>query len=541
MSDSNSRQIFTRDAQLDRLTAEKQFDILVIGGGATGAGIAVDAAARGYRVALCDQSDFGKGTSSRSTKLIHGGVRYLEQGNVRLVRDALYERGLLLRNAPHLVYRLPTVVPLYRWWEPAYYRTGLLAYDLLAGRLGMGRSKRLSRAATIEALPTVNQDGLRGGVCYFDGGFNDSRLLINLMQTAVDRGAVCVNYLQVQELVEEDGRVIGAEALDLESGRMHSLRGKVVVNAAGPLGDAVRRMADPATEDWIQPSQGAHITLDRSFLPTDNALIVPKTSDGRVVFAIPWHQHTLVGTTDTKLNQPLLEPRALKREIEFLLETISGCLAKRVSEQDVLSVFAGLRPLVRKDGSQATSKLGRDHAVRVDDKGLVTMLGGKWTTYRKMAEDCVDRCAEIANLPRTPCPTADLPIRSDGKEAGSSNLAHYGADAESVRELLALHPEHREPLDAALPYTVGEAVWAIRFEMARSVEDVISRRLRMLLLNSAAASRAAPRVARLLAKEFGRDDAWVREETKRFEALAGGYRVEGCVDNPLCQSKHAAE
>lgn len=522
---------FSREAQLAQLTSGELFDVLIVGGGATGAGIAVDAASRGYRVALCEQADFGKGTSSRSTKLVHGGVRYLEQGDVKLVRDALYERGLLLRNAPHLVYRLPTVLPLYRWWEPFYYRIGLMVYDLLAGRLGFGMSKRLSRAATIEALPTINQDGLRGGVRYFDGGFDDTRLLINLIQTAADHGAACVNHLRVERLIKEqaNGKVVGVGAVDLETGDTHEIHAKVIVNAGGPYGDAVRRLAEPDARDWIQPSQGIHLVLDRSFLPSDKAMIIPKTSDGRVVFAIPWHGHTLVGTTDTGLDKTPLEPTPLRSEIDFLLETINAVLAKPVAEADIRSVFAGLRPLVRKDDSQATSKLGRDHSVRVDEAGLVTMLGGKWTTYRKMAEDGVDRCIELAGLTPLPCQTKQLPIRSGGEPAMDSPFAHYGADAEAVRGFVASDPAFGERLDSELPYTVGEAAWAIRYEMARTVEDVLSRRLRMLLLNAESARRAAPRVVGLLADELGRDADWVDAELERFNELVNGYTVAGCT------------
>lgn len=524
---SDHRTNFQRDAQLARLADEGPFDLLIVGGGATGAGIAVDAASRGYRVALCEQDDFGKGTSSRSTKLVHGGVRYLEQGDVKLVRDALYERGLLLRNAPHLVYRLPTVLPLYRLWEPFYYRIGLMAYDLLAGRLGFGSSKRLSRAATIAALPTIQQQGLRGGVRYYDGGFDDARLLINLIQTAVEHGAVCVNHTRIERLIKEDGKVVGGEAVDREAGASHEVRAKVVVNAGGPYGDAVRRLADPDAKAWIHPSQGIHLVLDWSFLPGENALIVPRTSDGRVVFAIPWHGHTLVGTTDTGLDQTPLEPTPLRSEIDFLLETINGVLSKPVAESDIRSVFAGLRPLVKKDSSQSTSKLGRDHSVRIDEAGLVTMLGGKWTTYRKMAEDCVDRCVESAGLTPATCRTKELPIRSDGDAATDKPFAHYGADANAVREFVASDLAFAERLDSDLPYTVGEAVWAIRHEMARTVEDVLSRRLRMLLLNAEAARRAAPRVATLLADELGRDANWAAAEADRFNTLADGYTVAG--------------
>ncbi|MEQ8849306.1 glycerol-3-phosphate dehydrogenase/oxidase [Botrimarina sp.] len=517
---------FRREVHAARLASGERFDLLVVGGGATGAGVAVDAASRGYRVALCEQADFGKGTSSRSTKLVHGGVRYLEQGDVGLVRDALRERGLLLRNAPHLVYRLPIVLPLYRWWEPFYYRAGLAVYDLLAGRLGLGRSTRLSRRATIEALPTIRQPSLRGGVRYYDGGFDDARLLINLVQTAADHGAVCLNHARVDRLMKEGDRVVGAEVVDLEKGVDYPVRASVVVNAAGPYSDGVRRLAESGGEDWIQPSQGVHIVLDREFLPGDDAIIVPRTRDGRVVFAIPWHGKTLVGTTDTALDATPLEPVPRRHEIDFLLETISGVLCESVNDSDVRSVFAGLRPLVRKDGSSSTSKLGRDHSVRVGPEGLVTVLGGKWTTYRKMAEDCVDRCADVAGLPRSACRTEKLSIRSDGDPEGP--LSHYGCDATAVRGLIAGTPEYAEPIDVGLPYTVGEAVWAIRGEMARTVEDVLSRRLRALLLDADAACRAAPRVAELLAAELGRDDTWARDQSASFSRLAEGYKVTGC-------------
>lgn len=537
MNDCDPVSAFTRPVQLDRLTAGERYDLLVVGGGATGAGIALDAASRGYRVALCEQHDFGKGTSSRSTKLVHGGVRYLEQGNVRLVRDALRERGLLLQNAPHVCYRLPTVVPLYRWWEPVYYRTGLAMYDALAGRLGLGRSRLLSRDATVAELPTIQAADLRGGVRYYDGGFDDTRLLTNLMQAAVQHGAVCVNYARVKAFVNEGGRVVGVQVVDGESGAEHTVHARVVVNAAGPFGDTVRSLADADAPAWIQPSQGTHIVLDRGFLPTESALIVPKTTDGRVVFAIPWHGYTLVGTTDRELDEIHLEPRPRAEEIEFLLETVGRYLTQRPRREDVRSVFAGLRPLVRADAGAATSKLSRDHSVRVEPSGLVTVLGGKWTTYRKMAEDAVDRCVAIAGLPKQPCRTATLPIRSASSSATSDRLAGYGADADALRNLLASKSSLAEPLVDGSPYSVGEAVWAIRHEMARSIEDVLSRRLRMLLLDARAAIAASERVARLLASELGRNDEWVADETQRFHKLAAGYQVDGALSD-VANSAH---
>ena len=518
---------FSREEQLGRLTAADEFDIVVVGGGATGVGVALDAAARGYRVALCEQHDFGKGTSSRSTKLIHGGVRYLQQGNVGLVRDSLRERGRLRKNAPHLVQTLPVLVPLYAWWEPTYYRLGLKVYDLLAGRWGLGASARLARDESLSELPTLKADRLRGGIRYYDAAFDDSRLLVNLVQTAIEQGAVCVNYLQVTELLRAGDRVAGVRATDLETNDRHELKAKVVVNAAGPFSDQVRRLDDPRAAAWIAPSQGAHVVLARRFLPSDSALIVPKTSDGRVVFAIPWHDHTLVGTTDTPIDSTPLEPVALCEEIDFLLETVSDYLSNRPARGDVLSAFAGLRPLVSKEGSRHTSKLQRDHQVRVAESGLVSIVGGKWTTYRKMAEDCVDVASQSAGLPSVACSTASLPVHGAAEPSLEGRLSIYGSDGTALQRLLDQHATFREQLDSELPYTVGEAVWAVRHEMARSVEDVLARRLRALLLNARAALRSAPRVAAIVAVELGRDPAWVEAEINRFQTLAQGYLASG--------------
>ncbi len=462
---------YSRNAQRKTLGGGDTFDMVVIGGGATGMGIAVDAASRGFRIALCEQADFGKGTSSRSTKLIHGGVRYLEQGNVKLVREALHERGRLLNNAPHLVYPLPTIVPLYSRLAVPYYWTGLKAYDLLAGSLGIESSRYLSTMDTIAALPTIKRDGLCGGIRYFDAGFDDTRLLVSLMQTAIDEGAVCINYCRVERMLREGTRVAGVVARDLESDTELEIFAKVVINAAGPFSDAVHRMQRPDAPASIRPSQGTHVVLDRSFLPGDAAMIVPKTPDGRVIFAIPWHGHTLVGTTDIPCDDVPLEPKPLPGEIDFLLETVAGYLERAPTRGDILSVFAGIRPLVASDPSSKTSKLARDHLVRTDESGLISVLGGKWTTYRRMAQDAVNRAIEVGGLPELACRTEHLAIGAD--------------HAASITALAAGDPSFSASLDADLPYTVADAVWAVRDEMARTVEDVLSRRTRARLLNCA--------------------------------------------------------
>ncbi|MEN3340034.1 MAG: glycerol-3-phosphate dehydrogenase [Acidobacteriota bacterium] len=503
------------------------WDFVIIGGGATGAGIAVDAASRGYSVLLLEQSDFGKGTSSRSTKLVHGGVRYLEQGNISLVMEALKERGILRQNAPHLVSNLPFVVPNYDRWETQFYGIGLKVYNLLAGKYGFGDSSILSREETLRRLPTIRTDGLRGGVVYYDGQFDDARLLINLVQTAAEHGATLLNYAPVTALtVGADGTVDGVTARDSESGRALHAAGRVVVNATGPFADSVRRLADPGAAPLIAPSQGIHLVFNRSFLPGDSAIMVPHTRDGRVMFAIPWHGHTVVGTTDTPIGEPQLEPTAQDIEISFVLETAALYLHKAPTRADVLSVFAGIRPLVRTGDSRITAALSRDHTIHIDTSGLLTTAGGKWTTYRHMAEDAVDQAIEFARLPERPCVTKELRVHGfQQPPPAGGRLGLYGADADAIRALEEDAPRLAAALDAELSCTGSQVVWAARAEFARTVEDVLARRCRALFLNAAAALRMAPAVAALLAHELGRDDAWQRDQVSAFAAVAQGYRL----------------
>ncbi len=404
------------------------WDIIIVGGGATGVGTAVDAAARGYSTLLLEQHDFGKGTSSRSTKLVHGGVRYLEQGNVSLVMEALKERGLLRRNAPHLVSELPFVVPSYSWWEGPFYGIGLKVYQVLSGKYGFGPSQLISKEETLRRLPNVNPEGLTGGVVYYDGQFDDSRLLINLVATAAGQGATLLNYAKVTGLDKDgEGIVRGVAWQDLENGAAYSSSARVVVNATGPFTDSVRHLAEPDAKALIVPSQGAHIVLDRSFLPGDTAIMVPHTSDGRVMFAIPWHGHTLVGTTDTPVSRTPLEPVALDQEIEFILETASLYLSRKPARTDILSVFAGIRPLAKAGEHANTAALSRDHTIHIDRSGLLSIAGGKWTTYRNMAEDCVDQAATLADLPERPCVTRTLDIHGWHTTAASSARSHSTA------------------------------------------------------------------------------------------------------------------
>ena len=478
-----------------------RWEMLVIGGGATGLGVALDAASRGLRTALVEQHDFAKGTSSRSTKLIHGGFRYLKQGNLALVRESLRERGRLLRNAPHLVHPLAFVVPCQRWWEATYYGAGLKLYDWFAGAGGMEPSRWLSRDATLALLPNLQPAGLRGGIRYYDGQFDDAALALSLAQTVFNHGGIAANYARVTALLKEGGRVAGARVTDIESGAEWEIHARVVINATGVFTDSVRLLDEPAAPRVIAASQGVHLVLRQDFLPGNTALMVPRTEDGRVLFVIPWHGRVLVGTTDTPRTEIALEPRPLPEEIEFLLRQSGEYLSRRPKVEDILSVSAGLRPLVRLAGARGTASLPRDHVVLVSPTGLVTITGGKWTTYRQMAADAVDRALEVAGLSGPRCATESLRL-ADARQPASEGGAR-------------LHPQ--------LPLTTAEVAFAAREQMARSVEDVLARRTRALLLDAQAARAAAPAVAAVLARELGRDRSWEVEQVTAFAGLAEGH------------------
>ena len=517
-----------RSDMLARINQRRDaWDLVVIGGGATGVGIAVDAASRGYDVLLLEQHDFGKGTSSRSTKLAHGGVRYLEQGNIALVMEALKERGLLRQNAPHLVSNLAFVVPNYDWWEAPFYGLGLKIYNALAGKYGFGSSEILSREETLARLPTIKTDGLRGGVVYFDGQFDDTRLLINLVQTAAEQGATLANYVRVVGITKgDDGFIDGVVAADQETGQQWTITARVVINATGAFSDSVRRLAEPDVSTLIAPSQGIHLVFDQSFLSSESAIMVPHTSDGRVMFAIPWHDHTLVGTTDTPITTPTLEPRPMEEEIAFILETAGQYLRKAPTRDDILSVFVGIRPLVKSGDGALTAALSRDHTIHFDASGLLTTAGGKWTTYRNMAEHTVDQAADFARLAERPCVTRSLNIHGFHSNADRfGTLSVYGSDALGIQDLMRLSPPLAAPLHAQLPYTGAEVIWAARHEMAQTVEDVLARRTRALFLNARAAESMAPEVARLMATELGWDDSRRKAEVTEFSMLARTYRV----------------
>ncbi|HEV8581316.1 MAG TPA: glycerol-3-phosphate dehydrogenase/oxidase [Thermoanaerobaculia bacterium] len=500
------------------------WDVLVVGGGATGLGAAVEAAVRGYRTALIEGHDFAKGTSSRSTKLVHGGVRYLQQGNVALVLEALRERGRLLRNAPHLVRNLAFVVPSYDWWEGPFYGAGLKLYDLLAGRMGLEPSRALSREETLDRIPTLEPRGLRGGIVYQDAQFDDARLAVTLARTVADLGGTIVNYVRAVGLLKKGGLVGGARVRDEETGAEAEVRARVVVNATGVFADDLRRLDDPGSPPVVAPSQGIHLVLDRRFQPGASAILVPHTDDGRVLFAVPWQDRVVVGTTDTPVAKRSLEPRPLPEEIEFLLTHIARYLTQDPRPEDVLSCFAGLRPLVRGRTAEKTAALSRDHTLLISPTGLVTIAGGKWTTYRRMGEDAIDQAALVAGLDERPSPTADLHLHgwSDEGRPGRDWI-DYGADAPSLARLAGERSGWDEPLHVSLPYRACEVIWAARHEMARTVEDVLARRTRALLLDARASAEIAPAVARLLAAELGQDESWQRQQAEQYRELARGY------------------
>ncbi len=505
------------------------WDVIIIGGGATGLGIAVDASLRGHKTLLLEQSDFTKGTSSRSTKLIHGGVRYLTQGNIGLVFEALHERGLLFKNAPHLTQNLSFIVPSYQTWKGYFYTLGLKIYDVLAGRLSLGNSSYIDAEKVKKHLPNLKTKHLKNGTIYHDGQFDDARLGINLAQTSVENGAHVLNYMRVTGLEKnEKGTIHKVQATDLETGKDYGLNTKAVINATGVFADNILNMDEQEKKPIILSSQGTHLVFDSKFFPSDYALMIPKTSDGRVLFAIPWYTKVVVGTTDIIVEKESLEPKALQKEINFIIDTFNQYLVEPVTRADVLSVFSGLRPLARPQKEHLkTKEISRSHKIIVSKSGLVTIIGGKWTTYRRMAEDTLDYIQKKGILPKQKCRTSNFKIHGFSLNQDTKNPLHrYGTDAAKILKLTEENPEWAAQLHPDYPFIKAEVIWAVRHEMARKVEDILARRLRILFLDARAAVLMAPETATLIANERKLPHSWTIEEIKNFEVLAKGYWLE---------------
>lgn len=501
------------------------YDFIVIGGGATGIGIALEASARGYSVILLEKSDFTKSTSSKSTKLVHGGVRYLAQGDVALVREAVVERGLLSHNAPHLVKNQTFVIPTHGLFDEILYTVGLTFYDLLAGKLSLGRSKYISKKKTIERIPTINPKKISAGIVYQDGQFDDTRLAINTLQTAEEMGAVVLNYCTVTSLLKDkEGNITGVKFVDEEQNKEYNLNGKQVVNATGVFADDVLKMDTPNAKKTIAPSQGVHLVLDKSFLPGTSAIMIPKTDDGRVLFLVPWHEKVVVGTTDTPIEDAALEPVALEEEIEFILQTTARYLTKAPKRSDVLSVYAGLRPLAAaKDEGKKTKEISRSHKIFVSKSGLLTIVGGKWTTYRKMGQDLVDKAEKLRGWKAVPTRTKDMKIHGYKENVDYKNpLYFYGSDEEDILEIAKLDGMN-ESLSSYLEVIKAQVVWAVRNEMARSVEDFLARRTRCQLLDARESIKMAPKVAEIMAAELGKDKVWEEEQVKDYGKVTSNY------------------
>ncbi|WP_220377714.1 MULTISPECIES: glycerol-3-phosphate dehydrogenase/oxidase [unclassified Arenibacter] len=518
--------IFERKIIIEELNPYKEWDTIIIGGGATGLGVALDSVTRGYKTLLLEQIDFAKGTSSRSTKLVHGGVRYLAQGDLGLVKEALYERGLLAANAAHLVKNQSFIIPNYKWWGGMFYTIGLKVYDYLAGGLSLGKSVHIGKSETLERAKTLKRNKLKGGVVYHDGQFDDSRLAVNLAQTCIERGATVINHFPVTQLLKDNlGVVCGVVGKDLETNREYRLHAKVVVNATGVFTDQILKMDDQTAKNMVRPSQGIHLVVDSTFLPGEDAIMIPKTDDGRVLFLVPWHNRVLIGTTDTVLNDHSLEPVALEEEINFIINTANNYLAKKVSRKDILSVFAGLRPLAApKDGSEKTKEISRSHKIIVSKSNLVTITGGKWTTYRKMAQDTIDKIIRMGILPKRKCITHNIEIHGSTEDKfEDDHLTIYGSDRKAILKLVEECPELGEKIHPNLEFIKAEVVWAVRYEMARTVEDILARRVRILFLDALASMEIAPMVAKILATEMDMDLLWQEKQVLDFKAMANKY------------------
>ena len=507
-----------------KLNKVLQWDIVIIGGGASGLGIALDASKRGYKTLLLEKYDFGKGTSSRSTKLIHGGVRYLQNGDITLVIESLKERGILKRNAPHLVQDLSFVIPTYDWWASPFYGIGMKIYDMMAGKLGLGKSEIISKQETEKLIPNVNKKGLRGGVIYHDGQFDDSRMAITLALSADSKKTALLNYCNVEGLIKKDGEIKGLNFTDSINSKKYQIKSKVVINATGVFAEEIIRMDQPKIEKMIQPSQGVHIVLERRFLKSKHAILIPQTSDGRVLFAVPWKNYVVVGTTDTQVKKASEEPKALKEEVDFILKNAGKYMSVKPKKDDIKSVFAGLRPLAATSNKQSTKEVSRSHKIDISPSGLISVLGGKWTTYRKIAEDALNTAISINKLKKKKCKTERTKLFGFKRNVSWSDPMHvYGSLKKKVESLGGINDN--ESLSNKFYISNNIIEWSIIHEMALTVEDILARRTRCVFLDSKESQRIAPIVAQKMADVLGEDDKWIDAELKKFNKLIKNYIV----------------
>ena len=514
-----------RKLNLEELDKVDEWDVIIIGGGASWLGVAIDSANRGYKTLLLEKNDFAKGTSSRSTKLVHGGVRYLQNGDISLVIEALKERGIMRINAPHLVRDLSFVIPSYEWWTSPFYGIGLKVYDMMAGKLGLGPSTILNREETLALIPNVSQKGLNGGVIYNDGQFDDARMAISMALTASQEGACLINYINVNGINKENELITGVRIEDQISGKKKNIKSKVVINATGVFSDEIIALDQPNAKPMIRPSQGVHLVIEKSFLNGDHAIMVPQTSDGRVLFAVPWNDYVVLGTTDTPINETLEEPIALDSEIEFILKNAGAYMTKKPTRKDVKSVFAGLRPLAASEkNKESTKEISRHHKIIVSTSGLISVLGGKWTTYRKIAEDTVNTLQAVGGLPERQCNTKTLPIFGYETHSDWNDPMHYyGTES---KKIIAINAKKAlVSLSEKFFITENQIIWAIQEEMAINLEDVLARRTRCLFLDAFETEKIAPKVASIIAKKLGHDNAWIKNELKQFNNLIKKYQL----------------
>ena len=513
-----------RNDSIVKLNKVLEWDIVIIGGGASGLGIAVDASKRGYKTLLLEKHDFGKGTSSRSTKLIHGGVRYLQNGDITLVIESLKERGILKRNAPHLVQDLSFVIPTYDWWASPFYGIGMKIYDMMAGKLGLGKSVIISKGETEKLIPNVNKKGLRGGVIYHDGQFDDSRMAITLALSANSKKTALLNYCNVDGLIKNNNEIIGLSFTDSINSKKYQVKSKVVINATGVFAEEIIRMDQPQIEKMIQPSQGVHIVLEKKFLKSKHAILIPQTSDGRVLFAVPWKNYVVVGTTDTQIKNASEEPKPLKEEIDFILKNASKYMTIKPNKGHIKSVFAGLRPLAATSDKKSTKEVSRSHKIDISPSGLISVLGGKWTTYRKISEDAIDTAISIKKLKKKKCKTEKTKLFGYKKKVDFSDPMHvYGSLKKKVESLGG--KDDNNSLSTKFYITNNIIEWSIIHEMALTLEDILARRTRCIFLDSKESKLIAPNVAKKMAEVLEKDQEWIDTELKNFNKLIKNYTV----------------